>query len=526
MTQPTSIAFTAPHWAAMEAGIRILQQGGTATEAMVAAAAVITVVYPHMNSIGGDSFWLVHNLSDTKPIAIDACGRSASNLSRYQSAVTLNSRGGEACITQAGTIRGWQAALAEDKNASLSLSELLADAIRLAEQGIEVTSSLTAAINKVLAEANIPESFKALYAPEGRVYRPGDMFCNPMLANTFKTLAEQGLDSFYQGTIADSVATTLQREGSALTLSDHQSTKADVVEPLMAQLDGIQCFNLPAPTQGVHSLQILSLTDRLKDKASTAADWAHLVIEATKQAFSDRSRILADPAHVPTGYSAALSDSVLSAKAQQIDMNSATAWPFVSEHGDTVWMGARDSNGQLVSFIQSVYWEFGSAVVIDNCGFTWNNRGISFTLEGGDINALEPNKKPRHTLNPAMALFDNGKRMAYGTMGGEGQPQTQAALFSRYVWQGTSLEEAIATGRWLLGRTWGDATDDLKVEADLAEQIGDELTARNHQWQAVPACNEMMGHAGAIVDENNVLEAVTDPRSDGRATVSTLIQKD
>ena len=235
---------------------------------------------------------------------------------------------------------------------------------------------------------------------------------------------------------------------------------------------------------------------------------------------------MADPAHTPQGYDVALSDSVLAGKAEQIDMNNAKPWPFASEHGDTVWMGARDSAGQLVSFIQSVYWEFGSAVVIDDCGFTWNNRGISFTLKEGDINALAPGKKPRHTLNPAMALFDSGKRLSYGTMGGEGQPQTQAALFSRYVWQGFSLKEAIASGRWLLGRTWGDATDDLKVEADLAEQIGGELTVRNHQWQSVPACNEMMGHAGAIADENNVLEAATDPRSDGQATVSELIQKD
>ncbi len=518
MTQSASIAFTAPHWAATEAGTKILRKGGTATEAMVAAAAVITVVYPHMNSIGGDSFWLIHNLGDQAPLAIDACGRSASDVTQYQDVKEFQNRGGSACITRAGTIRGWQTALANDPDASLPLSELLADAMSWADKGIEVTESLTASIIKVLAEERVPESFKALYAPHGKPLQPGDTFRNPQLSDTFGTLVEEGLDSFYKGSIANQIAATLQQQGSAITADDHQATQAEVVKPLTVKLNGIQCFNLPAPTQGVHSLQILGQVDRLKENAKTEADWAHLIIEATKQAFSERSEILADSGSVPVAYHDALTDQRLDQKAAQIDMKHAMPWPFAGEHGDTVWMAARDKKGQLVSFIQSIYWEFGSAVVIDNCGFTWNNRGISFTLAEGDINSLAGNKKPRHTLNPAMAIFENGKRLAYGTMGGEGQPQTQATLFSRYVWQNYSLQQALAEGRWLLGRTWGDATDDLKVEADIAERIGDELTRRGHQWQSVESCNEMMGHAGAIMD-GDLLEAATDPRSDGKAIV-------
>ena len=517
MTQ--HIAFTAPHWAATEAGLEILQRGGTATEAMVAAAAVISVVYPHMNSIGGDSFWLVHTPGEEAPLAIDACGRAATNLSAYSKKTQLKSRGGEACITQAGTIAGWQTALDQDPRASLDLSVLLEPAIRWAEGGIIVTQSLSDAVRKDLDEGQAPESFRALYAPDDTPLAPGDKFMNPALGETFRTLADKGLRDFYQGSVAQRIHRSLKTMGSPLSEQDHRQTQADVVTPLSVSLTGMRCFNLPAPTQGVHSLQILAQIDRRRSEMTSKADWAHLIIEATKQSFADRPVILADPHAVPSAYHDALSDAVLQSKADRIDMERAREWPFPSELGDTVWMGARDANGQLVSFIQSIYWEFGSANVVEDAGFVWNNRGISFSLDAGDINELLPGKKPRHTLNPAMALYDNGQRLSYGTMGGEGQPQTQATLFSRFVWQGASLAQAIAEGRWLLGRTWGDADDDLKIEADLAEDIGDELTRRGHRWRLVPACNEMMGHAGAIFDSGAEVSAATDPRSDGRAEV-------
>jgi gamma-glutamyltranspeptidase/glutathione hydrolase len=311
----------------------------------------------------------------------------------------------------------------------------------------------------------------------------------------------------------------LNNIASPISSADHASTSAKVLEPLTISLEGIQCFNLPAPTQGVHSLQILGQVDRLKHTAQTESEWAHLIVEATKQSFADRPFILADLDSVPPEYFSALSDKTIDSKAKNIDLNNAQPWPFVREHGDTVWMGAHDKNGQMVSFIQSIYWEFGSANVIHDAGFVWNNRGISFSLDKSDINRLEPNKKPRHTLNPAMALFDDGKRLSYGTMGGEGQPQTQAAMFSRFVWQNKPLEEAIARGRWLLGRTWGDNSNDLKVEEDIAQEIGDDLTSLGHQWQTVPSTNEMMGHAGAIFDDHGELTAATDPRSDGAARV-------
>ncbi|MBQ4832911.1 gamma-glutamyltransferase [Pseudoalteromonas sp. MMG010] len=518
-----NIAFTAPHFSATNAGLSILKQGGTATEAMVAAAAAISVVYPHMNSIAGDGFWLIDNANQKIPIAIDACGRALADTETYQTLNHIPERGGLSALSQAGTIRGWQKALSLDEFASLPLTDILAPAIALAKDGFKVTKSLQAACEKLAAVDETNQAFKELYIPNGQPLQAGMHFKNPKLAKTFEYLAKQGLDAFYHGDLANSFANDLSAAGSKLTANDMACTQADVVSPLVVNMSGISCFNLPAPTQGVHSLQILGTIEKLKHLAHNDADWTHLIVEATKQSFTHRPTLWADPNVLGTEYKEALTDHTLTKLSDNIDMQRAKSWPFNAEPGDTVWMAARDKNGQLVSFIQSVYWEFGSGVLMSEGGFVWNNRGLSFSLNKGEANALTPNKKPAHTLNPAMAKFDDGRRLAYGTMGGEGQPQTQAAVFSNYVWRNKTINEAISAPRWLLGRTWGSTSTNLKIEQQLAQQIKSNLTQRGHDWVSVENNNEMMGHAGAIIDTPHSLEAATDPRSDGLATATSTL---
>lgn len=517
-----NIAFTAPHWAATEAGLALLEQGATATEAMVAAAAVISVVYPHMNSIGGDGFWLIDTPENDCPIAIDACGRSLDNITPYKGLNSIPERGGLSALTQAGTISGWQLALSEDKKAKLPLSQILHAAIHLARTGFTVSESLQAACEKLAKVTQRNEAFKRLYEPNNKSLVAGDTFKNPVLANLFEQLASQGLNSFYQGPLAESFARDLQAAGSSLTIEDIQQTQAQLVQPLQAKLQGVDCYNLPAPTQGVHSLLIIAIIDKLKEQAKTDADWTHLIVEATKQSFNLRDKMWADPESTKPIYRDALTELHLDKLANNIDSDKAQPWPFSAEPGDTVWMGARDKDGQLVSFIQSIYWEFGSGIVMSEGGFVWNNRGLGFTLADDSINKLASRKKPCHTLNPALARFADGRRLAYGTMGGEGQPQTQAAVFSNYTWRNKPLDKAISDPRWLLGRTWGDDATNLKVEKRLAVHIGDELDKRGHDWQTVTDNTEMMGHAGAIVDAPDSLEAATDPRSDGLAKTSKV----
>ena len=193
-------------------------------------------------------------------------------------------------------------------------------------------------------------------------------------------------------------------------------------------------------------------------------------------------------------------------------------WPHVPKPGDTIWMGAADHSGRVVSFIQSTYWEYGSGVMANDSGIVWQNRGMSFSLDANHPNTLEPGKRPFHTLNPALAQLNDGRTMAYGTMGGEGQPQTQSAIFSRHVMFGTPLQEAITAPRWLLGRTWGDDTTSLKLENRFDERLIDRLISAGHDVEVLPDFTSTMGHAGAVsVSSDGRYEGANDPRSDGAA---------
>ena len=216
----------------------------------------------------------------------------------------------------------------------------------------------------------------------------------------------------------------------------------------------------------------------------------------------------ADPAAV-------LAPAALDALARSLDAQRAAPWPEVAVPGDTVWMGAADAQGRVVSYIQSVYWEFGSGVVLPESGVQWQNRGASFTLGPGP-NALAPGRLPFHTLNPALARLNDGRVLAYGTMGGEGQPQTQAAVFTRHVLFGQDMQAAVSAPRWLLGRTWGADSTNLKIESRADPALVAALAAAGHDVELVGPYEDMMGHAGAVAfHPDGRIEGATDPRADG-----------
>ena len=213
-----------------------------------------------------------------------------------------------------------------------------------------------------------------------------------------------------------------------------------------------------------------------------------------------------------------LEDAKLDALAARIDMQRALPWPHPANPGDTVWLGAIDANGLAVSYIQSIFFEFGSGCVLEDSGFVWQNRGASFFLDGEGPRVLAPGRKPFHTLNPAMALFADGRVMSYGTMGGEGQPQTQSAVFSRYGRFGQDLQQAITAPRWLLGKTWGENSVTLKLESRFDPALVAQMRAAGHDIEMLPDFTSTMGHAGALVRHSNgMIEGASDPRSDGAA---------
>lgn len=517
-------AFTAPHFASAQAGNHILEQGGTAIEAMVAAAASIAVEYPHMNGLGGDGFWLISEPGKS-PIAIDASGTAAAHatLENYKAYEAIPNRGPKAALTMAGAVAGWQKALSisEQWQAPLPLSKLLGTAASQAEWGIEVTQSFSDASIKTFDDLNEMQGFEQ-FLIKGNALKKGKVIKLPALANTLKTLMKNGLDDFYHGEIADQLANDLATAGSPITRQDFADYQAVMVEPLKVQTSQGTLFNLPAPTQGIASLIILALYDRVSAQGSSDADMVHLLIECTKQAFIKRNQYVTDSTRLNIRLDELLTDVQLDAMASNISLDSALEWPHEAKHGDTVWMGACDQEGRMVSYIQSLYWEFGSGVVSPSTGIVWNNRGTSFSLDPENMQALAPGLKPFHTLNPAFAELNDGRRMSYGTMGGEGQPQTQAALFARHLYHNQTLDKSISLGRWLLGRTWGDQSHNLKVERDLADYVGDELLVRGHDMVVVDPRSEMMGHAGAIVrSPEGTTIAATDPRSDGKAMSSS-----
>jgi gamma-glutamyltranspeptidase len=510
---------TAPHHLAAQAGAAVLREGGNAVEAMVAAAATIAVVYPHMNGIGGDGFWLISE-PGKEPVAIQACGPAARLATqpfyRERGVSSIPARGPLAALTAAGTIGGWATALdaARAWGKPLPLSRLLADAIHHAKTGVPVTRSQAELTASKWEELSPQPGFQLTYAPHGMPTQ-GDILRQPALAATLKRLAEAGLDDFYRGDIARTLANGLEKLGSPLRLADLEAYRAPAVAPLSVELQAGRLYNLPPPTQGISSLMILALFERLGVKEAEGFAHVHGLVEATKRAFILRNAHVTDPAHMSVDYAAWLNAAALDKEAAAIDSQRAAPWPHVPKPGDTVWLGAADKEGRVVSFIQSVFWEFGSGVVVPDTGIIWQNRGASFTLDEGP-NALVPGKLPFHTLNPALARLKDGRTLAYGTMGGEGQPQTQAAVFTRHILFGQDMQAAITAPRWLLGRTWGAVSTNLKLEGRFPPELIAALKAAGHDVEVVDDYTDMMGHAGAVCfHASGMIEGASDPRSDG-----------
>jgi gamma-glutamyltranspeptidase/glutathione hydrolase len=506
----------APHREAETAGAAILAEGGNAIEAAVAMAAALTVVYPHMTGLGGDGFWLISE-PGKPPVGIRACGPSAAAATTEwygsRGLTAIPPRGPAAALTVAGAVSGWQRALELSKswNGILPLERLLADARTLALRGMSVSRS-QAALLRTKTDLHTLPGFLETFAPHGWPAE-GAVQVHHRWAAVFEQLASAGLDDFYRGDLARSLAVDLAAAGSPLTLADLEAYSAAIVEPLSVELSVGTVYNLPPPTQGVSSLAILALFDRLGVK-NEGFEHIHGLVEATKKAFAWRNAHVTDPSRMQADPRDFLSGSSLEAMAHSIDKTHASPWPIPSEHGDTVWFGSVDDQGRAVSVIQSIYWEFGSGVILPRTGLLWQNRGSSFTLDSG-VNRLEPGKLPFHTLNPALARLNDGRTIAYGTMGGEGQPQTQAALLTRHVWFGESLADAVAAPRWLLGRTWGEDTTLLRLENRFPPTVIDSLKKAGHPVELVEPFDDRMGHAGAVVTGPQGTQGVHDPRADG-----------
>ncbi len=513
----------APHAAAAEAGRAILGEGGNALEAMVAMAASIAAVYPHMNHLGGDGFWLVRE-PNRRVRAIMAGGPAGSlaTPALYRNHEAIPSRGPLAALTVPGAVGGWMLAVEAARavgGKGLPLDLLLHAAIGQARDGYVVTKSQARLTTEKLAELKGVPGFADTFLPDGKPPEGGTTLKQSALAFTLDHIARAGLDDFYRGDVGREIAADLEKIGSPVTREDLKGYHARIADPLSVKLNVGTVYNAPPPTQGLASLIILALCDRLNIREAEGFEFAHGIVEATKRAFRVRDRVVTDPVRVPQPPAQFLEEKFLDAEVLKIDRRRAARWPARPGEGDTIWMGAADASGLAVSYIQSLYWEFGSGCVLPKTGALMQNRGSSFSLDPKALNALVPGRLPFHTLNPALGVLNDGRVIAYGAMGGDGQPQSQAMIFARHVQHGQPLDKAIDAPRWLLGRTWGSTHTNLRMESRFDGHLVEQLMSAGHDVEVLPdAYSDTMGHAGAVViHPNGLLEGAHDPRADGGA---------
>ncbi len=514
----------APHMLAAEAGRDVIAEGGNAVEAMIASAAAIAVAYPHMNHIGGDGFWLIREPSG-KVRYIEACGYAGAKATRalykQHGLDKIPERGALSAITVPGAIGGWMLALEAAKalGGKMPVGRLLEPALGMAQKGYPFSKSLGWRYTTERGAAIDAPGFAETFLPGGKPPKAGDMLSAGKLPDTFGQLIKAGLDDFYRGDIGREIANDLEKLGSPVTREDLQKYKAVTREPLSLKLKQGTLFNSQPPTPGMVALLILAIVEKLGPGDPESFQFVHGIVEATKRAFLIRDRTQTDFERLKVDPASFLTPTAVEKEANAINPKKAAPWPQPAGAGDTIWMGSADASGISVSYIQSLFYEFGSGCVLPSTGVIMQNRGSSFSLDPKALNPLEPGRMPFHTLSVAMAQMNDGRFLSYGTMGGEGQTQTQAAVFTRYADHKVPLGDAIDRPRWILGRTWGSEITNLRLEPRFPDATIERLKNAGHDVEVLAdPYVEIMGHAGGVaILPDGTIEGAHDPRSDGGA---------
>jgi len=526
---PAPAMVTSPHAEASACGAAVLAAGGNAVEAALTTVAALGVAYPHFCGVGGDAFFLIAEAGGAVH-AVSGIGQAALACEGYPPHQPIPVRGGRSALTTAGAVDAMAQAFAigqgmgqsgeSQQRRRLAWADLWAPAIALARDGYALSDSERFWLEFRRSERQALAGIYAEYAdagngPESTVQR------RPQLAATLQQLASQGPRAFYEGPLAERLARGLAAAGSPLTTTDLAATRARRETPLRMAYRGGTLLAHPPPTQGLTTLGIMGILNRfaLSEWEEGSADYYHLLVESVKRAFLDRNQWLADPEFSRVPLERLLSAPHLNAQAAAIDMQRAMPWPAPLQTGDTVFVGAVDAQGNAVSALATVYFDWGSGVLAGDTGVLWHNRGAAFSTDPAHPNALQPGKRPFHTLNPGIYLRDGKVQLVYGTQGADGQPQTLAAVLSRLIDYQLPPWEALARPRFLLGRTFSDGRDTLKLEADVPAAVQATLAARGHAIQSVPAQSPLLGHPGALARDaaTGLWCGAHDPRSDGVA---------
>jgi gamma-glutamyltranspeptidase/glutathione hydrolase len=399
---------------------------------------------------------------------------------------------------------------------------LLADAVLYAREGFTASDGQRTPPPREpdLFTERAPEVIRRGLWP---LYHPDALRHGPLvqrdLARTLEAVRDDGAEAFYRGDVARRLVAAAAAAGSPLALEDLAEHRSDWMDPLRIPYAEGQAVSFPPPTQGLSALAVLGITERLDLATLPEADYVHVLVEATKLAFDDRDRHLTDPAHMRVDPAELLAPDRLQARARLISRGHARpAQTAAPAGGDTIALVTADRDGNAVSLIQSLYFTFGSGLMAGDTGVVLQNRGSFFSLDPGHVNALAPGKRTMHTLIPSMYLEGGRPRFVYGTMGGEGQPQTQAAILTRRLFRRLGPQAAVEAPRWLYGRTWGTATRALSLEGRYPADLARDLESRGHEVAIGSEWDDLFGHAHCIwIAPEGGLVGGSDPRADGGA---------
>lgn len=515
-------AVASPNGMASMAGYNVLRQGGNAIDAMVAVNAALGVVFPHMTGAGGDSFWLIYDVKTKKRYALNASGRSAGGVSvdHYKGQDQIDSRGARAAITVPGAVDGWYQA--NKRFGKLPFKDCLAPAIELAKEGFPVSRSLAKFSETKLDLLRQYETTAETYLKNGIApYMENEFMKNENLGKTLEQIAEGGRDAFYKGEIADKVCSFLKEHGGFLEKEDFERHESNWVEPVEVEYRGRTVIAPPPNSDGMATLQILGMLEQFdpSDWRENQADFIDKFTRATDFAFQDRNHFLDDPEFNEVPTKELLSKDYLKQRAERVE-DKTVGPPEVgmAKKGDTTFSCAVDEEGNAVAVIQSLYWEWGSALVAGDTGLLLQNRGSYFSLNSSSRDELKPNKRPAHTLTCSIVFKDDKPELIVGAMGGDGEPQSQGTIISRVIDQGYNVQLALDEPRWLLGRSWGSPYKGLRLEGRYSKDLVKELEELGHiNVSLVESYSDLCGHAQAIQIFDDRLEAAADPRAGGLA---------
>ncbi|HEY2905489.1 MAG TPA: gamma-glutamyltransferase [Vicinamibacterales bacterium] len=522
---------------ASAAGLKVLQEGGNAIDAAITAAAVLAVVEPTMNGVGGDLFAIVYDAKTKKLHGLNSSGRAghAATLDAFASRkLTRIPNAGVYSVTVPGVVDGWSTLLAA--HGTIPLAKALQPAIGYAKNGYAVSEIIAKQWEGTERKLSADPAAAATFLPGGHAPKPGDVFTNPNLARTLETIGSGGRDAFYKGPIAAAIAADMKKRDGLLDATDFAATKAEWVDPISTSYRGYDVFELPPNSQGFVILEMMNILEGydIRSLGHNSAEQLHLLVEAKRIAFADRAAYLADPRSVPADvlktliskeYAASRRKEIdpahaaASYKAGTIGTTKTSAGDEAPEfdanltgrdRGDTIYMTVADGQGNVVSLIQSLFSDFGSGIVAGDTGIVLQNRGSLFNLTPGHPDQIAPGKRPMHTLVPAFVMKDGKPFLSFGVMGGDHQAQGHAQVLMNLIDFGMNVQEAGEAARVNHGNAG------LQVESAIPEAVRAALTQRGHK--VGEAFGAYGGFQGILIDpRTGVLMGGSDPRKDGLA---------